>query len=97
MQVTQVEITHAIHQLLMFDMCGLVNPMGYVLVVRGRALHGQPMPIPHVYQQLPVNIRAVCAARADVFGWMVYLHCRQGWCHNNFLSSHHTAIILTKN
>ncbi len=95
-QVTQVEVTHTIHQLLMFDVCGLVNPVSYVLAVRGRVLHGQPMPIPHVYQQLLANVRAVCAARADVFGRVVYLHARQGWCRNNFQSSHHTAIILTK-
>ncbi len=74
MQVTQVEITHTIHQLLTLDMCGLVNPVGYMLVVQGRALHGQPMPIPHIYQQLPANVRAVCTARANVFGRVVFLH-----------------------
>ncbi len=79
MQVTQVEITHAIHQLLSFDMCGLVNPVGFMLAVQGRALHGQPMPIPRVYQQLPANVRAVCAAQADVFGQVIYLHACQGW------------------
>ncbi len=90
MHVTQVEITHAIHQLLTFDMCGLINPVGYVLAVWGRALHGQPMPIPHVYQQLPANIRPICAARANVFSRVVYLHTRQGLCHNNFSSSPHS-------
>ncbi len=79
-QVTQVEITHTIHQLLMFDMCGLINPVTFVVAVRGRALHGQPMPIPHIFQQLPPQVRAVCTTWANVFGQVVYLHARQGWC-----------------
>ncbi len=63
----------------MFDMCGLVNAVGFVLAVWGQALHGQPMPILHIYQQLPANVRAICAAQADVFGQVMYLHTCQGW------------------
>ena len=77
-QVTNVEIHHAIHQLLNFDECGLVNPIAFVVTVRGRALHGQPLPIPHVSLQLPPVARALCAAKADVYARVVYLHVRQG-------------------
>ena len=83
MQVTQVEITHAIHQLLLFDLCGLVNPVAFVVAVRGRALHGQPLPIPHIYQHLPPWVRAICATKADLLAHVVYLHARQGYWQNN--------------
>ncbi len=96
MQVTNVEITNTIHQLLTFETCGLVNPVAFVVAVRGRALHGQPLPIPHVHQLLLLQLRAICAAWADLFGCVVYLHTWQGWCRNNFQSSHHTAKVLTK-
>ena len=79
MQVTQVEVTHAIHQLLTFDLCGLVNPIAFMVAVRGRALNGQPLPIPHVYQQLPPLVQAICAEKADIYAHVVYLHARQGW------------------
>ena len=91
MQVTQVEITHAIHQLLTFDECGLFNPVVFVVAVWGRAVNGQPLPILHVHQHLPPLVRAVCAAKADLYTCVVYLHARQDWCQNNFHSSHHTA------
>ena len=78
MQVTHVEITNAIHQLLLFDQCGLVNPVTFVVAVRGRAVNGQPLPMPHVYQHLPPLVRAVCSAKADLYAHVVYLHVRQG-------------------
>ncbi len=91
MQVTNVEITHTIHQLLTFDECGLVNPVAFVVAVWGRAVNGQPLPIPHMHQHLPPLVQAVCAVKADLYARVVYLHARQGWCQNNFQSSHHTA------
>ncbi len=78
MQVTHLEITHAIHQLLNFDECGLVNPVAFVVTMWGRALHGQPLPIPHIHQHLLLLVRAICAMRADVYARMVYLHTHQG-------------------
>ena len=78
MQVTDVEIHNAIFQLLTFDECGLVNPVAFVVAVRGRALNGQPLPIPHVHQHLPPLVRAVCTARADIYTRVVYLHACQG-------------------
>ena len=78
MQVTNVEITHVIHQLLTFDECSLVNPVAFVVAMRARAVNGQPLPIPHVHQHLPPLVRAVCAARADIYAHVVYLHARQG-------------------
>ncbi len=78
MQVTDVEIHNAIFQLLTFDECGLVNLVVFVVAVRGRVLNGQPLPIPHVHQHLPPLVRAVCAARADIYAHVVYLHARQG-------------------
>ena len=78
MQATQVKITHAIHQLLTFDACGLVDPVAFVVAVRGRAVNGQPLPIPHVYQHLPPLVRAVCAAKANLYASVVYLHAHQG-------------------
>ncbi len=77
-QVTHLEIMHTIHQLLNFNTCGLVNPMAFVITVRGRALHGQPLPILHVHQLLPPQLRAVCEARADLFAHIVCLHACQG-------------------
>ncbi len=77
-QVTHVKITHAIHQLLDFDACGLVNPVAFVVTVWGRALHGQPLPIPHVHQLLLPWVRAVCSAKADLFAHVVYLDTCQG-------------------
>ncbi len=77
-QVTDVEIHNAIFQLLMFDECSLVNPVAFVVVVRGRALNGQPLPILHVHQHLPLLVQAICAVRADIYARMVYLHARQG-------------------
>ncbi len=76
--MTDVEIHNAIFQLLTFDECGLVNPVMFVVAVRGRALNGQPLPIPHVHQHLPLLVWAVCAARADIYTRVVYLHARQG-------------------
>ncbi len=67
MQVTHLEITHAIHQLLTFNACGLVDPIAFVVVVRGRAVNGQPLPIPHMYQHLLPLVRAVCVAKADLY------------------------------
>ena len=78
MQVTNVEITNAIHQLLTFNQCGLVNPVAFVVAVWGRALNGQPLPIPHIFQQLPLLVQAVCAAKADLYAHVVYLHAHQG-------------------
>ena len=80
MQVMHLEITHAIHQLLTFDECSLVNPAAFVVAVQGRAVNGQPLPIPHVHQHLPLPplVRAMCAAQADVYAHVVYLHARQG-------------------
>ena len=78
MQVTQVEIHNTIYQLLMFDECGLVNPVAFVVAVWGRAVNGQPLPIPHVHQHLPPLVRAVCTTRADIYACVVYLHARQG-------------------
>ncbi len=77
-QVTNVEITNAIHQLLSFDQCGLVNPVAFVVAMWGRALNSQPLPIPHVFQQLPPLVRVVCTAKADLYARVVYLHTRQG-------------------
>ncbi len=92
-QVTNIEIHHAIHQLLNFDECGLVNPVTFVVTVRGRALHRQLLPIPHVSLQLPPVAWALCAAKADIYARVVYLHARQGTGKVilNFESSHHTA------
>ena len=73
-----LEITHTIHQLLTFDECGLVNLVVFVVAVRGRAVNGQPLPIPHVHQHLPPLVRVVCAVQADIYAHMVYLHARQG-------------------
>ena len=78
MQVTDVEIHNAIFQLLTFNKCGLVNPVAFVVAVWGRALNGQPLPIPHVHQHLPPLVQAVCAARADIYARVVYLHAHQG-------------------
>ena len=78
MQVTDVEIHNAIFQLLTFDECSLVNPVAFVVAVRGQALNGQPLPILHVHQDLPPLVQAVCAARADIYTHVVYLHARQG-------------------
>ncbi len=50
----------------------------YVVVVWARALHGDPMPIPHVYQHLPPHVRAVCFIQADIYAQVVCLHARQG-------------------
>ena len=77
-QVTNVEIHHAVQQLLTFDQCGLVNPVAYVVAVRGRALNGQPLPILHIFQQLPPLVRAVCMAKANLYAHVVYLHTCQG-------------------
>ena len=77
-QVMHLEITHAIHQLLTFDECGLVNPVAFVVAMWGRAVNRQPLPIPHMHQHLPPLVRAVCATRADVYACVVYLHARQG-------------------
>ncbi len=78
MQVTNVKITNAIHQLLTFNQCGLVNLVTFVVAVRGRVLNGQPLPIPHVFQQLPPLVWVVCTAKADLYARMVYLHAHQG-------------------
>ena len=78
MQVTHLEITHMIHQLLTFDECGLINLVAFVVAVWGRAVNGQPLPIPHVHQHLLPLAQAVCAARADVYTRMVYLDTHQG-------------------
>ncbi len=78
MQVTNIEIHNAIYQLLSFEECGLVNPIAFVVAVRGRALIGQPLPIPHITLALPPVARALCAAKADVYARVVYLHVRQG-------------------
>ncbi len=83
-QVTQVKITHAIHQLLDFDACGLVNLVVFVITVRGRALHGQPLPIPDMYQHLLPWVQAVCTAKVDLLTCVVYLHARQGKAKFNF-------------
>ena len=77
-QVTNVKITNTINQLLSFDQCHLVNPVAFVVAVQGRALNGQPLPIPHVFQQLPPLVRAVCATKADLYTRVVYLHAHQG-------------------
>ncbi len=77
MQVTNIEIHNAIFQLLTFDECGLVNPVVFVVAVRGRAVNGQPLPIPHVHQHLPPLVQAVCATWANVYARVVYLHARQ--------------------
>ncbi len=77
-QVTNVEIHNTIYQLLTFDECGLVNLVAFVVAVRGRAVNGQPLPIPHMHQHLLPLVRAVCAVRANVYARMVYLHARQG-------------------
>ncbi len=79
MQVTHLEITHVIHQLLTFNSCGLVDPVTFVVAVQGRAVNGQPLLIPHIYQHLPLWVRAVCAAKADLYAHVVYLHACQGW------------------
>ncbi len=79
MQVTHLEIAHAIHQLLTFDECGLVNPVTFVVTMRGRAVNGQPLPIPHMHQHLLPLVRAICATKADIYAQVVYLHARQGW------------------
>ena len=76
--MTDIEIHNVIFQLLTFDKCGLVNLVAFVVAVRGQALNGQPLPIPHVHQHLPLLVRAVCAARADIYAHVVYLHARQG-------------------
>ena len=78
MQVTHLEITHAIHQLLTFDECGLVNPVAFMVAVWGRAVNGQPLPIPLVHQHLPPLVRAVCTMRANIYTRVVYLHACQG-------------------
>ncbi len=77
-QVTNVEIHNAVYQLLTFEECGLINPVAFVVTVRGRALHGQPLPIPHISLQLPPVARALCAAKADIYARVVYLHACQG-------------------
>ena len=78
MQVTHLEITHTLHQLLTFDECGLVNLVTFMVAVWGRAVNGQPLPIPHVHQHLPPLVQAVCAARANIYAHVVYLHACQG-------------------
>ena len=78
MQVTNVEIHNAIYQLLMFDECGLVNPVAFVVAVWGRAVNRQPLPILHMHQHLPPLVRAMCTAQANMYARMVYLHARQG-------------------
>ena len=95
-QVTNVEIHHAVQQLLTFDQCGLVNPAAYVVAVQGRALNSQPLPITHVFQQLPPLVWAVCAAKANLYACVVYLHTRQGQWQSNFESSYHTAKVSTE-
>ena len=89
-QVTHIEIMNAIHQLLNFEECGLVNLIAFVITVRGRVLHGQPLPIPVVHQHLPLLARAVCAAKADIYAQVIYLHARQGQYRTEFeiLSPH---------
>ena len=76
--MTDVEIHNAIFQLLTFDECSLVNLVAFVVAVWGQALNSQPLPIPHVHQHLPPLVRAVCAARADIYAHVIYLHARQG-------------------
>ena len=78
MQVTHLEITHVIHQLLMFDECGLINPVAFVVAVWGRAVNRQPLPIPHVHQHLLLLVRAICAAWANIYAHVIYLHTHQG-------------------
>ena len=95
-QVTNVEIHHTVQQLLTFDQCGLVNPAAYVVAVWGRALNGQPLPIPHIFQQLPPLVQAVCMAKADLYTCVVYLHAHQGQWQRNFKSSYHTAKVSTE-
>ncbi len=73
-QVTHIQITHVIHQLLNFDHCGLVDPVVYVVVVQAQALHSDPVPILHVYQHLLPHVQAVCFIRADIYTQVVYLH-----------------------
>ncbi len=80
MQVTHVQITHAIHQLLTFDVCRLVDPVAYMVAVWVRALHSDPLPIPHIYQHLPPNVQAVCFIRMDIWARVVHLHAQQGKC-----------------
>ncbi len=58
-QVTHIEITHAIHQLLTFNVCSLVDPVAYVVAVWVRAVHGDPLPIQHL---CPHGVSA-CATR----------------------------------
>ncbi len=67
-----------IHQLLTFEVCRLVDPVAYMVAVWVRALHSDPVPIPHVYQHLPPHIWAACFMQADIFTCVVYLPARQG-------------------
>ncbi len=61
-----------------------------MVAVRARVVHRDPLPIPHVYQQLPPFVRAVCTAKADLFAHVVCLHARQGKA--KFSSNIHLAI-----
>ncbi len=63
---------HTIHQLLTFDVCGLVNPVGFVLAVRGRVLYNQPMPIPTSTSscQLPFGPSVPCRPMSSA-AWFI--------------------------
>ncbi len=78
MQVTNVEITNTIVQLLNPNECALVNPVAYIISVRNWALQGQPLPVPMVQVHLPPLAWAVCEAKADIYARVVYLYARQG-------------------
>ncbi len=76
-QVTHVEIMHAIRQLLSFNICGLVDPVAFVVAVWARAVHADPLPIAHVYQHLPQWVRAICNARQGKPNQFQPMPCRK--------------------
>ena len=80
-QITQAEVNNVVDGLCNFGLCGLAHPMAFVISVRARVVAGQPLPIPHVMQELPPAHRAECAECAEfacVLAAVVYTHTRQG-------------------